>query len=330
MKQSRFPSTGALVRSHTFVGSQRGIRFIVLGAVHGNETCGTIAIEKLLHELLGGEIEITAGQLTLVPVTNLLAYQRGTRDGDRNLNRNFGPTETPHDNEDRIANELGPLIAAHDVLLDIHSFGWPSVPFVLLGPEDNSGELEPFGYASEEDAFAECLGVRLAVDGWLAANAAGARSRGSNIWYCRGTTEYMRSRGGYGVTLECGQHSDPDGQKLAYRAIRRSLAHLRLIDAQAPERKERLEILRIYEAVYYSTPKDRFARKWKSFDRLYRGDVVGYRADGTPVVSPEDGFIAFPSPKANPGAEWFYFARPHPSCRNNAKGRVGSARRQAD
>jgi predicted deacylase len=48
--------------------------------------------------------------------------------GDRNLNRNLRPTAVPQDFEDRIANVLCPLLDAHDVLLDLHSFQGPARP----------------------------------------------------------------------------------------------------------------------------------------------------------------------------------------------------------
>ena len=52
--------------------------------------------------------------------------------------------------------------------------------------------------------------------------------------YGIGTTEYMRSQGGYAITLECGQHDDPAAPEVAYRAIRRTLAHLGLVDEADP------------------------------------------------------------------------------------------------
>ena len=61
--------------------TQHPSRLIALGAVHGNETCGTRAIERLLAELAAGRQRIVRGRLTLVPVTNRLAYERGTRGG---------------------------------------------------------------------------------------------------------------------------------------------------------------------------------------------------------------------------------------------------------
>jgi hypothetical protein len=43
--------------------------------------------------------------------------------------------------------------------------------------------------------------------------------------YGIGTTEYMRSVGGWGVTLECGRHDDPAAPEVGYRAILNTLAH---------------------------------------------------------------------------------------------------------
>jgi hypothetical protein len=56
-------------------------------------------------------------------------------------------------------------------------------------------------------------------------------------------------------------------------------------------------------------PADSFARTWRSFDRLQRGEAIAQRASGEMLSAPEDGYIVFPNPNALPGREWFYFAR---------------------
>jgi hypothetical protein len=43
---------------------------------------------------------------------------------------------------------------------------------------------------------------------------------------------------------------------------------------------------------------------------LKAGDTIGVRHDGTLVTAPADGRIVFPNVRAEPGHEWFYFARP--------------------
>ena len=154
-------------QSIAYTSPEPGTRLIVTGAVHGNETCGTQAIRRVMTELDAGTLALARGQVTFVPVTNPLAYERRQRQGERNLNRRLAPTEEPREFEDHIANWLCPLLAQHEVLLDLHSFPTPGPPFVMLGPEDNDGPLEPFVHAKQEEALARRLGVQRAVDGWL-------------------------------------------------------------------------------------------------------------------------------------------------------------------
>lgn len=318
MSPTRHPTA---LRSLTFHGLVPGPRVIVLGAVHGNETCGTRATERVHDELEAGERQLQCGSLTLVPRTNPLACQQGQRMGERNLNRNLRVTDNPQDFEDRIANVLCPLLAAHDVLLDLHSFHTGGQPFIMLGPRDNNGELEAFHRACEEEALAACLGPRRMVEGWLDAYARGVARRMKNPnasqraqmlstdpSYGVGTTEYMRAQGGYGVTLECGQHDDPQAPVVAYNAIINTLAHLGMLEAPATPGQADPEVLRLVEVIDRDHPEDRFAREWKSFDPLEAGDLIGVRADGSEVRAPEPGFIVFPNPNALPGNEWFYRA----------------------
>jgi predicted deacylase len=305
-------------QSVSFSGLAPGARLIVLGAVHGNETCGTQAIRRVIGEIESGQLDIMAGSVTFVPVTNPLAYARRQRMGDRNLNRNLVPTETPAEFEDRIANWLCPLLAQHDALLDLHSFHTAGQPFAMLGPEDNSKQLEPFARAAEETALALRLGVRRFVDGWLdtyAAGvarrlAAGVSAREADVHYGVGTTEYMRAQGGIALTLECGQHDDPAAPEVAYRAIQNALAHLRLTSMAAPAAVTETEALRLYQVIDRGHADDAFSRDWASFDRVCAGEIIGTRHDGTSVMADCDGYIVFPNPNAQPGQEWFYLACP--------------------
>jgi uncharacterized protein len=66
-----------------------GPKLIVLGAVHGNEICGTHGIAKVMAKLDSGELNLVRGVVTFVPITNPLAYRLKQRNGDRNLNRNL-------------------------------------------------------------------------------------------------------------------------------------------------------------------------------------------------------------------------------------------------
>ena len=324
------PSPSPLFKSVAYAALEAGPRLIVTGAVHGNETCGTRAIERVMAELDAGKLILERGSATFVPITNPLAYAKRDRAGDRNLNRNLGPVEKPADFEDRIANWLCPLLARHEVLLDLHSTRAKALPFAMLGPRDNAGPLEPFKHSAKERALAKHLGVHRFVEGWLGTYAIGVErrvkeGRGSRLntdsRYGIGTTEYMRSVGGYAITLECGQHDDPSSPEVAYRAIRNTLAFLEMTPSPALPHSETgargggskaFEGLRIREVIDRNHDADRFAREWSSFDRLSKGDVIGIRHDGNEVRAPHDGWILFPDAKAQPGHEWFYLAEDNP------------------
>lgn len=303
--------------SLTFTGQAPGARLIVLGAVHGNETCGTQSIRRVIGEIESARLGVIAGAVTFVPVTNPLAYARRQRTGDRNLNRNLAPTRTPVEFEDRIANWLCPLLAQHDALLDLHSFHTAGDPFVMLGPENNDASLEPFARATEETALALSLGVHRFVDGWLDTYAtgvarrlaAGVSSCEADVHYGVGTTEFMRAQGGIALTLECGQHDDAAAPEVAYRAIHHALAHLKLTTEPSPPAVTDTQSLRLYLVVDRVHAEDRFERDWSSFERVHAREVIGVRHDGSPVVADRDGFIVFPNPDALPGQEWFYLAQ---------------------
>ena len=309
----------AYLRAHQFAGLLPGPRLIVLGGVHGNEVCGPVAIRRVLSELERGERVVSRGLLTLVPLANPLAAMKGTRQGERNLNRRLAPSANPQDYEDHVANVLCPWLAAHDVLLDLHSFHTAGRPFAMIGPPDNAGTLEPFAHAEAETRFAMHLGPTRLVEGWLDTYARGVerrRARGpasgleADAAYGVGTTEYMRSRGGYGITLECGQHEDPEAPEVAYRAIGQALALLGLTgDAPQPPAAG-FQLLRLADVTDRLHLGDQFARPWSSFDLVRAGETIGTRHDGTVLCAPTDGHVVFPDPRADPGQEWFYFARP--------------------
>lgn len=309
-------------KSITFTALKPGPRLIVLGAVHGNEVAGSKAILKMIQEFEAGDRLLQKGQVTFVPITNPLAYNRKQRNGDRNLNRNLTPSQTPVDFEDYIAYWLCPLLAAHDILLDIHSFQKGVVPFALFGPKNNIGVLEPFAHEEAERGLALRLGVSRFVDGWLDTYAMGVSKRvemlkssgisdsglNTDPRYGMGTTEYMRASGGYAVTLECGQHDDPFAPDVAYHAILNSLIHLEFIEGDPVPVAESYQHLSLVEVNDKHHFEDQFVCNWSSFDAVQKGDLIGIRKNGEEVRASRDGFIVFPNTLSLAGQEWFYLA----------------------
>ncbi len=315
------------LRVHQFAGLKPGPGLLVTAAVHGNEVAGVGAIQRVMAMLDEGALTLLKGTPTMIPIVNPLAHRLQRREGERNLNRNLRVNPIPQDFEDRIANRLCPWIAASDVLLDLHSFNNPGPAFAMIGPRDNDGELRALpppgrreragdggGHLAHRRGLAwptYALGLKRRAE--KAANGTRKMALQQDLHYGVGTTEYMRSTGGYCITLECGQHADPQGPDVALKAILRTLALLGMIAAEGVELadpKRPAELLQLYEVVDRERMDDTFTRAWASFDPIAEGERIGTRADGTPVLAPFGGRIVFPNNNAEPGHEWFYLAKP--------------------
>jgi hypothetical protein len=167
------------------------------------------------------------------------------------------------------------------------------------------------------------VGPNRVVDGWMSSYAGGIERRRARAaagdaaaaaaiedpTYGVGTTEYMRSQGGYAVTLECGQHDDPAGPEVAWHAIRQTIALLGLAELPLVPPTAPFECLSLAQVIDRHAEGDRFVRTWTSFDPLAAGELIAVRADGTEVRAAEPGYIVFPDPTARPGHEWFYLAQ---------------------
>ena len=305
------PGTCRQIHSFHYGPAPEHGKIYIQASLHADELPGMLVIWHLKQRML--ELEqagLLRKHIVLVPVANPLAFAQATREGQRNLNRRFLPQPDPQDYEDRITHQLAPLLAQHEVLLDLHSFHTPGDPFAMVGPRNNSGAREPFARAAEEMALARALGAQQVVEGWLEVydRAAGLRGELPDDEGI-GTNEYMRSQGGYAVTIECGQHEDPEAIDVATRAIHGALAHLELAHVPAPPRFAG-PAARLKDVVLRESPADRLAQDWHSFDAVQAGDVIAHRADGTPVAAPYDGCVLFPHPEAEVGQELFYLAEP--------------------
>lgn len=296
----------------SFEGIAPGPRVLITGAVHGNEPCGPKAIMRAIAELRSGQRRIVRGAVTFVPVVNGLAYLKNAREGDRNLNRNLHDKPVPASNEDRVANVLCPLLRRHDVLIDLHSFLEGEVPFALIGPADNTDGLEPFAHAQDELALVSALGLDVVVHGWMPTHRKVMETRAGSTdledgarMYSVGTTEYMRFSGGFGVTVECGQHDDPRSVEVAYHTIFNGLSHLGVTDDPHPAPRN-LRLLEIREELTAHHGKDRLVRFFDTGDVFQKNEVIGRRFSGEDIRAPYDGAMIFAGIDADPGTALCY------------------------
>ena len=304
------PDQPAALRTYGWATDVEGPSLLIFGAVHGNEQSGTHAIRRWIARFESGEARLKRGRLTMVPVANPKAFIKNEREGDRNLNRNFVPTDKPQNFEDHVVNTLAPLLESHDALLDLHSYSGDGVPFAMTGPLNNTGSLEPFARQVEEEAFAKAVGLPVIVQGWLEVydKAVQASNGAIRAEHGIGTNEFMRSRGGYAITVESGSHADPEAIEIADRCIAGVLSLLGMADVTV-EPVPKYTTHHMKDVFMRQHEGDKMTKDWVNFDPFKKGDLLATRADGTQITAPFDGCVIFPQLDAPVNREWFYLAQ---------------------
>jgi hypothetical protein len=275
-----------------------GPTLLILGAVHGNEQCGTRAILQLQQALDTAQVELKQGRLLLIPIVNPQAYQRNVRFVERNLNRYLYPKPQPQAYEDFLDPILCHWLTQADVVLDLHSYTSPGGPFVFLG-EDVKAERD----------FALSLGVNDFIYGWQQAYDAptlDAAAAEQAKLESMGTTEYARQQGAIAVTLECGQHLNADAADVAYQAMINALGFLNMLDHAVVARAAQPRCVRM-QRVFYRPEQAIFAKPWRHFDAVKTGEAMATLADGSTIDAPANGYIVLPKADVDTGSEWFYF-----------------------
>jgi predicted deacylase len=280
----------AQVGSRLFTAAKNGPRIVVLGAIHGDEHCGTKAIVRVMRRIRTEEIKLLCGSVRFVPVCNPVAFAQNVRYVHENLNRVFCKTATPQTNEARLANELCRILERGvDMLLDLHSTS-------ASGPASVFVDYP----TAKSEALAGALGVEYVLLDWPAVYANDPHGHAS-----QGTMEYAHGVGALGITVECGQHVDPASVDTAERVILRALAHAKLIDfpgeCVSTQRRVRMRTLEWKHA-----DGDVFTRMWQHLDLVPKGSLIATRANGDEIRAAADFVMLLPAHRARVNEEWFY------------------------
>jgi predicted deacylase len=261
----------------TYTTTSEGPVFTVLGAVHGDEKCGTEAIHRIVQKLDAGELKLSKGTLVMIPITNPRAYAEDVRFIDRNLNRCMHPEyEGTGAYEDSINPILCPVLAKADYLLDLHSYTSPGNAFIFLSGDKNN---------SKEIAYATSLGVYDFVHGWQ--DAFGNSNADVHPRHSTGIVEYAREEDAIAITFECGQHKNADAPDVAETAILRALHHLGMINIMPEVTEKPTRCVRMKSA-FQKVKDGAFAHPLKHYDAVKAGDVLARYADGEEITAPED------------------------------------------
>lgn len=115
-----FSGTGAQLPIMVWRGVEKGPVLGITAAVHGDEVNGTGAIQKLIQN---PSFDLKRGSLILVPVINIMGFERHSRytPDRRDLNRTF-PGTTKGSLAGRLANlMMKEVVARCDYILDLHT-----------------------------------------------------------------------------------------------------------------------------------------------------------------------------------------------------------------
>lgn len=272
---------------YNFKSENEGHHLLVFGSIHGNEKCGSQAAFKIIKEIESGTIKLSQGQVTFVPICNPKSYANNVRYTDKDLNRIIQKHDKPKYYEETIANQLIDLINNCDTLLDIHSMGADSLPCIFMD------YLTP-----ENIALMKVIDVPHVLAAW--------EDVYENNIDCQSTEHYANKVGKSVLTLECGQHSDPNAPKVAYNAIYNTLIHLGITNHKPIRLKHKQEYFK-FTHMFRKHEGASFNNKWYHMQPLTKNTIIG--SDHTQTYALEkDAIMIMPAPQAKIGSEWFYLA----------------------
>lgn len=278
------------IKSVRFDGLKPGPHLLVLGAVHGDETCGPLGIIRVIEEFEAQVRTLQKGSVTFVPVCNPRAFHQGVRFCERNLNRALYVKEQPRAYEDWIDRILCRVLDEADVLIDLHSYASKGSAFCFLGTS-----------SEKEIALCRSLGINDFVYGWADAFGKVLADPRDGM----GTVEYARSKGALATTVECGHHNNADAPDIAYQVICAGLTHLGLCAGQRPVVSDQRFVK--MHSVFFKDQEGALEQHWCHYDQVKAGEILARYSSGEMIVAPTDGYIVLPKLTAPIGGEWFYF-----------------------
>jgi len=280
-------STSGVAYVHTFDSGAPGPHVMINALTHGNEVCGAYAVDHLFR----WETRPARGKLTL-SFANVDAFSRfsperpaDTRWVDEDFNRVWsddkldGPRASA---ELTRARALRPVVAAADLLFDLHSMHLPAPPVTIAGPHAKGREL------------ARRLGLPAFVIS-DSGHATGARMRDYGAF---GDPASPRNA----LLVECGQHGE---RGAAQTALDSSLAFLReagimadaFFDAHPVPARVPQKFIQVTHPVIIRSGRFEFVQRYTGMETIDRAGTVIAHDGGEPVTTPyDDCILVMPAP----------------------------------
>lgn len=262
-----------------------GPHLLISALMHGNELAGAAVLVRLLE----AGLRPATGRLTLT-FANLAAFDRfdaedptASRFIDEDMNRVWAPATLSgprRSTELDRARALLPVIAAADVLLDLHSMLWPSDPLVLSG----AGQA------------AQALGVALGSPAVVVADeghAAGLRMIDHPHF-----TEGARA-----LLVEAGPHWEAETEAQMALTVQRLMCTLGLAaPAPAPETWSPGRLARVTQTVTAQTSAFAFLRGYRGGEIVpRRNTLIALDGEAELRTPHDDCLLVMPSPRVMRG-----------------------------
>ena len=277
-----------MLKKYTFKSDTKGPDILFLGAIHGNEPCGTQAIFKVIEKFASLAISPLKGSVNFIPICNPLAFEHNTRQIDENLNRIIQAYDTPQTYEQHLAVELLEHISCADIIIDLHSTSAPS--------------SEPFIFSDYPDILADKIAaaqsIKYIIKGWPQIYADNDMVQDFSTGHCAHT---------YGktcLTIECGYSLDPLSTQTAYYVIMNTLLSLGILEGYPSIPIKQYNI--IMDKLYIKTKSGRLSKEFHNLDFIKRGETIAVYDDGSNILCPQDSYMLLPKLDAKINAEWFY------------------------
>lgn len=270
-------------------GVDDSTKLIFLGAVHGNEQCGTNAINRVISMFDSNQITLKKGSVTFIPICNPKAYEKNIREIDANLNRVIDVYKKPNSYEQEIATEIAAEVSQADYMVDLHSSYTDDAPFAFLDYDtiDNNKLVDASEVSYVVSGFPEVY-------------------KDCEIEELSTETFANKKAGINGITIECGNHYKEESVDFATKVILNSLKKFAMIDGEftCEAKAQNMHI----EKVIVKKFNGDFTNLYQNFDSLSKGEVVAQYDNGEKIIAEDDCVIILPNKDAHIGHEWFYLA----------------------
>ena len=277
-----------MLKKYTFNSDINGYQVLFLGAIHGNEPCGSQAIFKVVEKFASHSIFPLQGSVSFIPICNPLAFERNIRQIDENLNRIIRPYTSPQTYEQHLAVELVEHISSADIIIDLHSTSAPAAePFIFSDYPDKLA-----------DQIAAAQNIKYIIKGWPQIYA------DNNTTHDFSTGNCAHTYGKTCLTVECGYNLDPLSIQTAYHVIMNTLLSLGILEGYPSLPVKQYNI--IMDKLYIKTQSGRLSQEFHNLDKIKQGQTIAVYDNGNTIICPQDSYMLLPKADAKVNDEWFY------------------------